>query len=162
MQNADPITDRGDYAHNFDESGLIRDRIVEETLMGRNWPGAFRKNSMKLWRITFLSASCRREKISPSRCKKSSRNTPRERIFSSAGISMKCSPRSPLRTHRTRLSSSTLLSLPSMKFRICSLRSNPPKWAMDLTTTNGNVGLIFPKIYFYSFIFYGFKFRFSI
>ena len=31
MQNADPITDRGDYAHNFDESGLIRGRIVEES-----------------------------------------------------------------------------------------------------------------------------------
>ena len=36
MQNADPRTDRGDYAHNFDESSLISGRIVEESLMGKN------------------------------------------------------------------------------------------------------------------------------
>ena len=35
IQNADPITDREDY-HNFDESGVIRGRIVEESLMGKN------------------------------------------------------------------------------------------------------------------------------
>jgi hypothetical protein len=43
MQNADPITDRGDYAHNFDETGLIRGRIVEESLMGRNAARRFQK-----------------------------------------------------------------------------------------------------------------------
>ena len=43
MQNADPITDRGDYAHNFDESGLIRGRIEEESLMGRNAAKRFQK-----------------------------------------------------------------------------------------------------------------------
>ena len=42
-RNADPITDRGDYAHNFDESGLIRGRIVEESLMGKNAARRFQK-----------------------------------------------------------------------------------------------------------------------
>ena len=43
MQNADPITDRGDYAHNFDETGLIRGRIVEESLMEKNAARRFQK-----------------------------------------------------------------------------------------------------------------------
>ena len=42
-QNADPITNRGDYAHNFDESGLIRGQIVEESLMGKNTARRFQK-----------------------------------------------------------------------------------------------------------------------
>jgi hypothetical protein len=46
MQNADPIQDRGDYAHNFDESGLFRGQmtqIVEESLIGRNMVRLFQK-----------------------------------------------------------------------------------------------------------------------
>ena len=42
-RNADPITDRGDYALNNDESGLIRGRIVEEPLMGKNAARRFQK-----------------------------------------------------------------------------------------------------------------------
>ena len=42
-RNADPITDRGDYALNYDESGLIRGRIVEESLMGKNTARRFQK-----------------------------------------------------------------------------------------------------------------------
>ena len=34
--NADPISYSGGYAENIDKSGLIRGRIVEESLMGRN------------------------------------------------------------------------------------------------------------------------------
>ncbi len=43
MHNADPIKDRGDYAHKIDESGLIRGRIVEESLMGRIAARRFQK-----------------------------------------------------------------------------------------------------------------------
>ena len=36
FMNADPISHSGGYAENIDKSGLIRGRIVEESLMGRN------------------------------------------------------------------------------------------------------------------------------
>ena len=42
-RNADPISDKGDYALNYDESGLIRGRIVEESLMGKNTARRFQK-----------------------------------------------------------------------------------------------------------------------
>jgi hypothetical protein len=43
FMNADPISYSGGYAENIDNSGLIRGRIVEESLMGRNAARRFRK-----------------------------------------------------------------------------------------------------------------------
>ena len=43
MPNSDPISDRVGYAHNFDESGLIRGQIVEESFMRRNTARRFQK-----------------------------------------------------------------------------------------------------------------------
>ncbi len=43
FMNADPISNRGGYAENIDKSGLIRGRIVEESMMGRNMAKHFQK-----------------------------------------------------------------------------------------------------------------------
>jgi hypothetical protein len=42
-QNADPTKDRGDYAHDFDESGLIPCRMFEASIMGMNKVRRFQK-----------------------------------------------------------------------------------------------------------------------
>ncbi len=43
FMNADPISYSGGYAENIDKSGLMRGRIVEGSLMGRNAARLFQK-----------------------------------------------------------------------------------------------------------------------
>jgi hypothetical protein len=43
FMNAVPISHSGGYAENIDKSGLIRGRIVEESLMGRNTARRFQQ-----------------------------------------------------------------------------------------------------------------------
>jgi hypothetical protein len=69
FMNAEPILHSGGHAENIDKSGSIRGLIVEESLIGRARLGAFSKKSTKLCKTTLLSASCRSEKRSRSRCK---------------------------------------------------------------------------------------------
>jgi hypothetical protein len=114
--------------------------------MGRRL-GAFRKRSTKLCKTTFLSASCCSEKRSLSRCKKSSRNTPRSRTCSSAGIRNEFLPLIPLSTHRTRFWTSTSLSLQNMKFKIYTFRQHPPTLTMDSGTMSGKHNPLFSKMY---------------
>jgi hypothetical protein len=78
---------------------------------------------------------------------KTSRNTSRSRTCSSAGIRNEFLPLSPLRTHRTRLWSSTSLSLPNMKFKIYTLQPHPRTLTMDSRKMTGKRDPLFPKMY---------------
>ena len=56
-------------------------------------------------------------------------------------------PTSELSTRGTRLQSSTVLSLPNMKLRLCVLRKNPTKLRMGSSLTSGKRDPLFPNFY---------------
>jgi hypothetical protein len=111
--NADLISHSGGYAENIDKSGLIRGRIVEESLMGRNAARRFQQEINEIVQdnvpLYFLplwkKITIKMQIVIKKHFKKQNLlvRWDKKRVLTSEPAD------SALSTHRTRLWSSTLL-----------------------------------------------------
>ncbi len=147
FMNADLILYSGGYAENIDKSGLIRGRIVEELLMGRNAAGRFQKEIndivqdnvplcfLPLWkRITI-----KMQKIIKKHFKKQNLlvRWDKKRILTSE----------PAEYTQNAFMDEYFTQPAEHEIKIYTLRQHPPTLTMDSRKMSGKRDPLFPKMY---------------